>query len=140
MHGRDRRDVVLTLGGVAALLVGAYLPLFRTNPLYDGDVPDGFVPESSVGVGGGFDALLVGLAFVVVALLLLGRLRRLRAVASVAAGLLAVGWPARYLLVPSSGALTVPFDASAPFVPGLGWYGLVVAGILLFVAGGRRLL
>lgn len=139
MHGRDRWDVVLTLSGVVALIAGTYLPLFRTNPLYDGDVPDGFVTELSTGIGGGFDVLLVGLAAVVLGLVALGRWRRLRAVVSAITGLIAVGLPARYLLVASSGDFTWYFDASAPFVPALGWYGLVVGGVLLFVAGGRRL-
>lgn len=136
---RDRRDVGLTLAGVVASMVGAFFPLFQPNPRYMGDVPDGFVMELSSGIRGGFDGVLLALAGGIVVLLAFGQGHRLRAVASVVAGLLAVGVPARHLLTPTASSLTLPFDASAPFVPALGWYAMVVGGLLLVVAGGRRL-
>lgn len=135
MQDSNLRDVGLTLGGVVALTIGAFFPLFRVNPSRPADVPVplGYVLEQSTGFQGVDFALLIP-AGIVGVMLIAERFRLYRTGLSVLTGLLAVGFATHYLLDASFG-----FDAAVTFVPALGWYGLVIGGILLSIAGGRQL-
>ena len=118
-----------------ALAVGTYFPLFRVNPSRSADapVPLGYVLEQSRNLQGSDFALLIP-AGVIAVMLITERFRLLRATLSVLTGLFAVGISTHYLFVASFG-----FETTVTFVPALGWYGLVVGGILLTIAGGRYL-
>ena len=118
-----------------ALAVGTFFPLFRVNPSRPADapIPLGYVLQQSTGIQGLDFALLIP-AGVVAVMLITERFRLHRAALSVLTGLLAVGISTHYLFVASFG-----FDTAVTFVPALGWYGLVVGGILLAIAGGRYL-
>lgn len=128
-------NILLTLSGVVALLIGVYLPLFQRNPQLPPDtpVPLGYVPQQSSGIRG-FDLLFLLPAGFVVLLLFSGYWRHFQAVLSVLIGVLAIVFPVHYLF-----NTTLGIDASATFVPGFGWYGFVTGGILLVIAGGLRL-
>lgn len=136
MQDSSLRDVGLTLGGVVALTIGTVFPLFRVNPSRPADapVPLGYALEQSIGFQGMDFALLIP-AGIVGVMLVTKRFRLYRAGLSILTGLLAVGFSTHYLLVASFG-----FDATVTFVPSLGWYGLVIGGILLAIAGGRHLI
>lgn len=124
------------LGGIVALAVGTFFPLFRVNPSRPADapVPLGYVLEQSTGIEGIDLALLIP-AGVIAALFITERFQLHRAALSVLTGLLAMGVSTHYVFTSSFG-----FGTTVTFVPALGWYGLVVGGIVLAIAGGRCLI
>lgn len=136
MQHRNLTDVGIPLGGIVPLAVGTYFPLFRVNPSRPADAPVslGYVLEQSTGIQE-IDFALVIPAGIVAMMLITERFRLYRAVLSVLTGLLAVGTATHYLFVSSFG-----FEVTVAFVPALGWYGLVVGGVLLALAGGRYLM
>lgn len=135
MRRRELRGAGIPLGGLIAMTTGTLSPLFRVNPSRPADapVPLGYALEQSSGLGGIDFALLVA-ACLVGATLIVDCPRVFRGALTVLTGILAVVFPTHYLL-----GSTFGFGATATFVPALGWYGTVVGGTLLVIAGGYHL-
>lgn len=134
MDNKSLFERLLLLGGAIGATIGCYLPWVRLNPALG---PDAEVPSVHLaGMDPGFSAVEIALLALVVATVAwqrFGTNRTRSSTAAVWAGGATLVFCANYL---SSDGL-IGFGAT--FVPDVGWFVTVIAGVLLVSAGGVRL-
>lgn len=134
MDNESVLERLLLLGGAIGVAIGCYLPWVRQNPAL---APDAEVPSVYLaGMDPGFSAVEIALLALVVATLVWQRFGTNYARSSMAAA-----WAGGATLVFCANFLSSDglIGFRATFVPDVGWFVTVIAGVLLVSAGGVRL-